>query len=119
MKRVLMTVIAFAFSTGVAFAADPMAAFYGNTLKVTGPDGTMKIWYKADKTYTGVDAKGAKMSGTWDVTGDQVCAVQKDPAPAAGQEKHCGKAEARKVGDSWESTTPDGKKVSLSLVAGS
>jgi len=119
MKRVLLTAVAFAFSTGIAFAGDPMAAFIGNTLKVTGPDGTTKIWYKADKTYSAVDAKGTKMSGTWELAGDQLCTVQKDPAPPAGHEKNCGAVGDRKVGDSWDSPAPNGQKLTLSLVAGS
>jgi hypothetical protein len=120
MKRVLMTAIAFAFSAGVAFAADPMDVYIGNTLKAVSPDGTTtKIWYKADKTYTGANDKGAKMSGTWEVSGGQLCTIQKEPAPPAGQEKRCGDLGNRKVGDSWEDALPNGGKMTLSIVAGS
>ena len=115
MKRVLMTAIALALSSGAAYAADP--AFVGNTLKVTSADGTMKVWYKADKTFTAEGFKGEKMSGTWVLTGDQFCAMQVTPAPA----KHCHKMEgtSHKVGDTWEDVGEDGKKVTLSIVAGS
>jgi hypothetical protein len=120
MKRFLLTVAVLAFSAGAALAADPLANYYGNTLVVTGPDGMFKIWYKADKSYTGLDAKGAKISGTWAVTGDQICVSQTSPAPAAGQQKNCGNVAAdKKVGDTWQNTWSDGKKYSQSLVAGS
>jgi hypothetical protein len=118
MKRVLMTAIALAFSTGLAFAADPMEAYIGNTLTVTTPNGAIKIWYKADKTYSGEGPQG-KMSGTWEVAGDQLCRTQKEPAPQPGQEKRCAKMESHKVGDSWKTTTPNGQEITLSLVKGS
>jgi len=120
MKRFLLTVAVLALSGGAALAADPLANYYGNTLVVNGPDGAFKIWYKADKTYTGLNASGVKISGTWAVAGDQICVTQTSPAPAAGQEKHCGGvAPDKKVGDTWQNTWNDGKTYTQSLVAGS
>ena len=120
MNKLILSVVAVAFSAGAAFAADPMSSLYGNTLVVTMADGmATKLMYKPDHTFTGVDGKGQKISGTWAVDGDKVCATQVQPPPAAGAEKHCGPVMSdKKAGDKWEGTTPDGKKLTFELVKG-
>lgn len=119
MKRILMISAAIALSCGAAYAMDSMAGVIGNTVVAKGPDGEVKMWYKADHTYSGTDSKGTKMSGSWEEKAGQVCLTQKDPAPAAGQGTHCGPSmEGKKAGDSWESTSADGKKYSVSIVKG-
>ncbi len=132
MKKTLVSALAFsmlsaavvsgaALLSGSALAADSMAATFGNTVVAKQADGsTSKVWYKADKTFSAVDAKGVKMSGTWDVAGGKVCSTQKDPAPAAGMEKQCGPEfpAGKKAGDSWDVTADSGVKYSLSIVAG-
>ena len=119
MKRILLTAFAFAWLSGTAYAGDAASVLVGNTLTVTSPAGTTKLWYKADNTYTGTMPNGATMSGSWSVEGGQLCTMQKSPAPPAGMEKNCGAFGDHKVGDSWESKGPGGEKLSLALTAGS
>ena len=102
------------FGAAVAGASDdPLANFYGNTLTVTGTEGTTKLWYQADKTFTGIDHTGQKISGTWKATATQLCTYVK------GAKGHCGRnVGVHQVGEKWEEARPDGSKVYLSLTAG-
>ncbi len=120
MKRMILGVVAAGLLSASALAADPMAGYFGNTL--VGSDskgGTSKWWYKADKTYSAVDPQGNKSSGTWAYADGQLCATQKNPAPAAGKEKNCGAVGSdKKVGDSWETKSTQGETYTLKIVAG-
>jgi len=112
--------LAFVFFAAPAFAADPMAAFYGNTLVVTSPRGVHKIAYGADHTYTSTDSDGKSSNGTWEIKGDQLCTTRVQPAPDGDRAgPHCRPAPTdKKVGDSWDATGRSGEKMSFKLVAG-
>jgi len=115
MRKLVLGAVALMFSTGLAFAADPMAGVIGNTVVGKSAAGVTKYWYKADHTYTAVDAKGAKMSGTWEDKDGKLCLAQTSPTPS----KLCADSMAgKKVGDTWETTASDGTKYSGSIVAG-
>jgi len=115
MKRVILIAAAFACCAGTARGANPMASLFGNTLTVVGPEGTTVLWYKPDNTFTGIDEKSVRISGTWQYAADELCSFVTTPVP---KEKHCGRLGPHSVGDKWEATRPNGAKVHLSLTAG-
>ena len=100
---------------------DPLANFYGNTLNIVEPQRTLKLRYRADHTFVGIDDKGLKISGTWERSGDRISMLQ-NPSGLSGQQpwKRSGYiGGVHKVGDRWQRTTADGATVHLSLTAGS
>ena len=120
MKRILLATALVAFSAGSALA-DNFAGFYGNTVAVTAPDGKVsKTKVKADKSFETTNADGTKTSGTWAwKSPTEACFTQVSPAPAAGTAPACFNIDPRKVGDKWETKTPDGKAViKYELIAG-
>ncbi|MBP6010759.1 MAG: hypothetical protein KBA31_00910 [Alphaproteobacteria bacterium] len=120
MKRILLAAAALALTAGVALA-DNLAGYYGNTVVITAPDGKVtKSKVNADKTYSSVLPDGSTTKGTWAWKDDKTaCFTQTEPAPAAGTAPACFPIDARKVGDTWSTKTPDGKaEVKYALVAG-
>lgn len=94
MKKLLLSAV---FLAGSAFAAhaDVGAGLVGNTVTLTGSDGTVtQIYYPDDSTTQVKLPDGNVVSGTWRVEGDTICTVTgeapescTDPieeAPAAG-----------------------------------
>ena len=120
MKRILLATALVVLSSGVALA-DNLAGFYGNTVLVTAPDGKVtKSKVNADHTYSSVMPDGSKVSGTWAWKVEpEACFTQVTPPPAAEMKPFCVKIDAHKVGDKWETKSPDGKVVTkYELVAG-
>lgn len=89
-------------------AADPMAAFYGNTLPVAVPAGYYYAsrFIEPDGTWT--ETRGASRSrGRWYIEGDQVCSVQTEPA-IVNVRRYCwSRSIVRQPGDEWVTTDPD------------
>lgn len=82
MKRMLLAAAVFAVSAVAAFAADPYAGYYGNTVNVTSPDGkTDKAYVNPDKTWERKNADGTSMKGTYEVAADgkSACFTQTEP----------------------------------------
>ena len=120
MKRILMVAAAFALTSTVAYA-DNLAGYYGNTVVVTAADGKVtKSKVKADHTYSSVMPDGTATNGTWAWKVEpEACFTQVTPAPAADYKPFCTKIDAHKVGEKWETKSPDGKVVTkYELVAG-
>jgi hypothetical protein len=114
MKRILAGFAVAAMSASLVFAADdPMASRYGNTIVISGPDGKEvgRVYYDADHKVIRKMADGKEIKGTWAMEGAKLCFTQVDPAPAKPADaKQCTDFPgAKKVGDSWEVTTPMGK----------
>lgn len=122
MKTLLSSaVLAALLLAGPAFAADPMAARYGNTVVAKGADGgETKMFYNADKSFSATLPDKSEIKGTWEITADgNLCLTQKEPAPAADAKPVCNPFDAtRKVGDTWETKNQAGETVTVSLVAG-
>jgi len=118
MKRFLITSASLLLSTGIAYAAEPMANMIGNTLVEAYPDGAVqKIWVKGNHTYSAVDRKGMKIAGVWWMENNEFCHVHTAPTETP---KHCEVPFAeKKIGDTWEVTETNGEKVKFTLVAGS
>lgn len=118
MRMIVGVAVAFFAFTGMALAADdPMASFYGNTVKVSGAGGERIVHINKDGTYDSV-AGATTVKGTWAAAGDQTCFSQTDPAPAAEAKPYCVANANRAVGDSWDLTAPDGSTEKATLVAG-
>ena len=120
MKRMLLAVAAFALSAAIAHA-DPYAGYYGNTVNITGPNGsTDKAYVNADKTWERRNADGSVMKGTYEVAADgkTACFTQTEPPPAADQKPACFPTDNRKAGDTWETKDDKGNVTKWSITAG-
>lgn len=120
MKIILTAAFALGFATAALASDDVMASRYGNTTMVTDSKGqVMKIWYKADHTFTGTGEMALK--GTWKVESGKVCLTYDTPPKMADgtttPNPFCAPVQERKVGDKW--TVGEGvNKLSIELVAG-
>jgi len=112
MRLIVALVVALFSMTGVA-QADPMAAFYGNTVAVSNPEtGERQVFIDADGTYSQTLADGTTAEGTWEVKGEEACFSSGDNAP------YCVPVEEREIGESWEMTSPDGVTETATLKEG-
>lgn len=117
--RLALAASAAALLSTAAFA-DPMAARFENTIKITGGDGTvMLVMYNADGTLASktTPAGGTETAGTgkWRVDGDKICVTPND-GPNAGTE-NCNPLTEHKVGDTWD-VTIGGQPAKAEMVAG-
>jgi len=120
MKRIMLGTCLALFALSPAFAEEPLAAFFGNTLIVKDAKGERKMWYRPDHSYTGVDQGGKKTAGTWDIKDNQICTQRTEPPPEQNHGPHCKPIPTgKKVGDSWDGVNHDGQPVTYRLVAGS
>ena len=119
MKRILLATAVLALSAAAAYAGDPFAGYYGNTVSITYPDGkTAKAYVNADKTWERQQG-GVTYKGTYEVTGDQVCFTQKEPPPPPEMKQpFCTKVEEHKAGDSWSTKDPKGNETKFTMTAG-
>lgn len=104
-------------AAALAAPADPMAGFYGNTIRIEVP----AAFYVAVRH---IDPDGGwsdpdrGQRGRWQIENGQVCSWQTEPA-IQNPRRYCYAPVPRKVGDQWESTDPDtGNLVIQTLVAG-
>lgn len=108
--------LAFAVAAGGALAAgDPVAWSYGKTIVGTNADGTTKTVVNDDNTYTGTDAEGNAIEGTWAVKDGNYCNTQTEPP----MDETCQPLwPDHKVGDKWETKDDDGNTTSWTLEEG-
>ena len=66
------------------------------------------VWIMDGGKYT-INRGTGDIKGTWTDAGDNACFTEVDPAPPAGTKPFCPPGGARKVGDTWSLTQPDGK----------
>ena len=117
--RVMMMAAAMSLGLAGVAAADPMVGVYGNTVKVTYPNGAASQMYiDADGAYAAKAPDGAMAKGTWKVEGGQTCFTQVDPAPPADMVPNCSPTVERKAGDSWDVPGPNGMVLKVSIEAG-
>ncbi len=92
-------------------AATPMEATFGNTVKISGEEGDVFVYFNRDGTFTSSGPKGDEF-GTWKIVGDKVCTHTK------GGGESCGVVQPnRKVGDKWQQIV-DGKPVDVQILPG-
>jgi hypothetical protein len=121
MKRFVLAAAAILMSAGVAHA-DPFAGMYGNTIAITGADGTKSTAFvNADMTWEQHLASGAVMKGTYTWKDARtVCFTLTDPAPTSGDAApNCSPVPAdHKAGDTWTETSPKGQTLTYTVTAG-
>ena len=90
-----------------------MAPRYGNTTISKSGNTEVRMYYKADGTFTGRAAGMMGMSmalkGAWKVNGSTLCLTYDTPPPGVTNPL-CTPVEAHKVGDTW---TAMGRTVTL------
>jgi len=110
MKSAYMAVIAATMMIGPALAGghatDLKSLIIDNTYVVAGPDGTIRVDFAEDGTYT----SDAEISGTWTLEGQTVCVTR------STGESSCNDIPADvTVGSSWPSKNALGQDVTLTI----
>lgn len=114
---------AFVLAASAAFADDPMANTYANTVTTksakTGASGT--LLFNADGSYsastTGPDGKPLAYQGKWMLKdgGATICLSPTLPNPPPPS---CSPLTTHAVGESWNVTNDQGESFAVSLTAG-
>jgi hypothetical protein len=109
-----------------AYADDPMAGTYGNTVTTksekTGVTGA--LMFNQDGTYTaktvGADGKPVSYDGQWTLKDDgaTICLAPKLPPNTPGSTPSCSPLQKHNVGDSWTVTNDQGEAFDVSITAG-
>ena len=91
---------------------DPLASYYGNTLRISVQDYRGLRFFEPDHTYH--DRVGGKVfNGVWTVEGDRIC------TQAPNFNRFCNLGAGKTVGEKWLDRDPyTGNEVTLSLIAG-
>jgi len=111
-----------------AYADDPMAFTYANTIKTTNKStgDTATLLFNADGTYTANGMAGGKpvqYTGKWATKDDgkTICLTPQlppnAPAPPAGATS-CSPLQTHAVGDNWTVTNDQNMTFDISLTAG-
>jgi hypothetical protein len=121
MKRILLAASVLALSAGVAHA-DPYANLYGNSLSMTGADGTKStVYINQDMSWESHLANGTVLKGTyaWKDATTACFTVVTPPPKSADMATNCYAAQAgHNVGETWTMNGPDGKPNTLTIIAG-
>lgn len=125
--RILALASAATLFASAAFADDPMANTYGNSVitkdKATGAVST--LLFNQDMSFTGrstgADGKPVAYSGTWSLKDDgkTICLTPSVPANTPGAPTpSCSPLSVHAVGDSWTVTNDQNQSFDVSIVAG-
>jgi hypothetical protein len=91
---------------------DPLAGFYGNTLRIEVQDYRGLRFFEPDHTYHD-RVRGAVVKGSWTVDGDRIC-IQ-----SPGAARFCNLGLGKKAGEMWVDKDPyTGNQVTFTLEAG-
>jgi hypothetical protein len=110
-----------------AYADDPMAMTYGNTIKTTNKatGDTTTLLFNADGSYTanGMAAgKPVQYAGKWSLKDDgkTICLAPTLPpnAPGPAGAQSCSPLQTHNVGDNWTVTNDQNMTFDISLTAG-
>lgn len=102
-------------SAGAALAQGTMDNLFGNTVTTTSADGVTVSWrFDPDNTYSATLPNGTNASGSWAVTGHDLCVTPSDGSPV-----QCAPlAEGKTAGDTWTVTNAEGAVTTVSIIAG-
>ena len=100
-----------------ASAAD-MSGVFGNTVKISGPQGEVTMYIDADGSFSQRLPNGVTIKGTWADGGGQLCFTATDPTPPAGTKPNCVPSAEHKAGDTWSVTDTSGATSTVTIVAG-
>lgn len=104
-------------ASATAVSADVSAAF-GNTVMSRYPDGGwVKHWFNRDGTYSAEFSDGRRVNAQWRVEGQQVCLNGIRPRIMLIS-RFCSPMIHARVGETWTSRDPLGRRVQNVLVAG-
>jgi hypothetical protein len=121
MKRILLAASALVLSAGIAHA-DPYTNLYGNTLSMTGADGTKStVYINQDMSWESHLPDGTVLKGTyvWKDAATACFTVVTPPPKSPDMATNCYPAQAdHNVGDTWTMNGPDGKAMTLTITAG-
>lgn len=124
------SILALAFAGALfatsAYADDPMANTYANTVTTksekTGVTGT--LMFNQDGSYsantTGADGKPVAYTGQWTLKdgGATICLAPKLPPNTPGAAPSCSPLQKHNVGDNWTVTNDQGEAFDVTLTAG-
>ena len=114
---VLSFALAGSQAPGLARAAPPIEAAFGNTVVSTFADGkTQHIWFDEDGGYSASGRRGQRSSGRWNLKGAEICLRQLRPFPAPIV--YCTPVPTDAATVAWTSKALDGRPVRLQLVRG-
>jgi len=124
--RTLVLAGAVVLFAGAAFADDPMANTYANTVvtKDRGTGQSSTLLFNQDMSYTGktTGPNGpVTYSGTWSLRdgGKTICLAPTVPAGTANPPTpNCSPLAAHNVGDSWTVTNDQNQSFDVSITAG-
>ena len=115
------------FASTAAYADDPMAFTYANTIKTTNKatGDTATLLFNADGSYTANGMAGGKplqYAGKWTTKDDgkTICLTPTLPpnTPAPAGATSCSPLQSHNVGDTWTITNDQNMTFDVSLTAG-
>ncbi len=115
---------AFVLVASTAYADDPMASTYGNTIHTrnTANSQTGTLLFNADGTFTGTvtgaDGKDVAYPGTWTVSSGNICLTPTAADAAAAAPASCSPVVSHNIGDTWTITNNQGMTYEITLTAG-
>jgi hypothetical protein len=125
--KVLALAGAMVLAASAAWADDPMANTYANTVttKNTANGQSATLLFNADNTYnastTDADGKPVKYSGGWQLkdNGGTICLTTNLPPNTPNAPKpSCSPLQTHSVGDTWTVTNDQNETYQVSLTAG-
>jgi hypothetical protein len=125
-SSILALACAGALFATAAYADDPMANTYGNTVttKSQKTGATGKLMFNQDGSYSasamGADGKPVAYNGKWTLKdgGTTICLAPELPPNTPGSAPSCSPLQKHAVGDSWNVTNDQGETFDVSLAAG-
>ena len=91
---------------------DPLAGFYGNTLRIEVQDYRGLRFFEPDHTYHD-RVRGQVFQGSWTVEGDRIC------TQSPGFNRFCNLGVGKTLGEKWLDRDPyTGNKVTFALTPG-
>lgn len=100
-----------------AARADISSAFGNTVLSRYADGGWVKHWFERDGSYRAEFSSGRTISGQWRVEGDKICLNRIRPAIMM-IDRFCSPMIEARVGQTWASRDPLGRRVTNELLRG-
>ncbi len=98
--------------SAASLQSDPLAGYYGNTLRIEVQDYRGLRFFEPDHTYRD-RVSGKLIKGSWSIDGDRIC------TQSPGASKFCNLGLGRTGGETWIDKDPyTGNEVKFTLEAG-
>ena len=109
--------VALAAVSAIPAKADMSSAFGNTVLSRYADGGWVKHWFESDGRYRAQFSSGRTISGEWRVEGDKICLNRIRPAIMM-IDRFCSPLIEARVGQTWSSRDPLGRRVQNELVRG-